>query len=319
MPVSMFETDAPHGEASRLVAFAHNRIDRQSEYRSEDDLPNAIGQETTRYFAIAGDRLIMRVNGTRPEGLLSRSEIEALAPDMAEAILLGRHADGAAMIAVPVGTMPDDLPEAYKALDGRSVYRQQLLETETLGAYAQANSLAQWSRTHRFCGRCGEKTLPEAGGYRRKCAGCSAPSFPRTDPVVIMLVIDTASDRCLMGRSPHFPEKMYSCLAGFVEPGETMEDAVRRETFEEAGVRVGRVRYHASQPWPMPHSLMIGVYGEAESLEIARDTTELEDCRWFTRHETIEMLKTSLGDYGETPPPGAIAHRLMRDWIDWKR
>jgi NAD+ diphosphatase len=135
-----------------------------------------------------------------------------------------------------------------------------------------------------------------------------------------MLTIDEARDRCLLGRSPHFPPGMYSCLAGFIEPGETMEDAVRRETMEESGIKVGRVRYHASQPWPMPHSLMIGVYAEAQSLDITRDTAELEDCRWFDRSETEAMLASSLGEAdASAPPPGAIAHRLMRDWLDWGR
>ncbi|KJS21536.1 MAG: DNA mismatch repair protein MutT, partial [Hoeflea sp. BRH_c9] len=161
---------------------------------------------------------------------------------------------------------------------------------------------------------------PEAGGYRRKCQACGHVAFPRTDPVGIMLVVDEASDRCLLGRSPHFPPGMFSCLAGFIEPGETIEDAVRRETLEESGIRVGRVRYHASQPWPMPHTLMIGVYAEAISLDITRDTAELEDCRWFDRTETAAMLASVLGEAdASAPPPGAIAHRLMRDWLDWGR
>ena len=319
MPSPIFDTNAPHGEASRLVAFAHNTIDRQSEYRSEEELPRALSEETTRFFAITGDRLIMRVSDETPVGLLAASDLERLQPEMAEAILLGRTRERAARLAVPCLLQPDNLPEDYKAIDGRSVYRQFLLDEETLGAYAQANSLVQWGRTNRHCGRCGHAMKPEAGGYRRKCPHCEHTTFPRTDPVVIMLVVDEANNRCLMGRSPHFPEGMYSCLAGFVEPGETMEDAVRRETLEESGIEVGRVRYHASQPWPMPHSLMIGVIAEAVTTEIGYDTRELEDCRWFSVEQTEAMLASSLGETGKAPPPGAIAHRLMRDWIDWKR
>ncbi len=147
-------------------------------------------------------------------------------------------------------------------------------------------------------------------------------AFPRTDPVVIMLTIDLERDLCLLGRSPHFPEGMYSCLAGFLEPGETIENAVRRETQEESGIRIGRVRYHASQPWPMPHTLMIGCYAEAKSHDIHLDDKELEDCRWFTREETAAMLArntgVSQGPGEQVPPPkGAIAHQLMRDWLDW--
>ena len=154
-------------------------------------------------------------------------------------------------------------------------------------------------------------------GRSQSIAVTASSGLDRED---IERLVAEARDRCLLGRSPHFPPGMYSCLAGFIEPGETMEDAVRRETLEESGIRVGRVRYHASQPWPMPHSLMIGVYAEAQSLEITRDTAELEDCRWFDRAETEAMLAASLGEAdASAPPPGAIAHRLMRDWLDWGR
>ena len=132
-----------------------------------------------------------------------------------------------------------------------------------------------------------------------------------------MLTIDVAGDRCLMGRSPHFSEGMYSCLAGFVEPGETIESAVRRETFEESGIETGKVRYHASQPWPMPHSLMIGCYAEALSFDVTPDTTELEDCRWFTRAEVLAMVEGGHPDGIYVPVGGAIAYRLIRDWLDW--
>jgi NAD+ diphosphatase len=241
-------------------------------------------------------------------------------PHNADAVLIGWDEAGVARIAMPVGIEPDDLPDPFKAIDTRSVYRQALMDEEALGAYAQGTSLVSWALANRHCGGCGEPMTPEAGGYRRRCKGCGHTVFPRTDPVAIMLTIDEARDRCLLGRSPHFPPGMYSCLAGFIEPGETMEDAVRRETMEESGIKVGRVRYHASQPWPMPHSLMIGVYAEAQSLDITRDTAELEDCRWFDRSETEAMLASSLGEAdASAPPPGAIAHRLMRDWLDWGR
>jgi len=318
MPHGIYDSAAPHGEASRLVAFSQNRLDRQSEHRTEDDLPTAVAEPETRYFAICGGRLVMRVGAEKPVGLLTGSELEALEPDTANAILLGRTETGAARIAISVACEADALPDVYKAIDSRSIYRQQLLKPETLGAYAQANSLIHWGITNRHCGRCGGTMLVEAGGYRRKCEKCNGVVFPRTDPVVIMLVTDATTDRCLLGRSAHFPEGMYSALAGFVEPGETLEDAVRRETFEESGIKVGRVRYHASQPWPMPHTLMIGVFAEGLSVDIVRDTIELTDCRWFSREETEAMLQSSAGvSDGETPPPGAIAHRLMRDWLDW--
>ncbi|WP_417409067.1 NAD(+) diphosphatase [Hoeflea sp.] len=320
MTFSLFDHDAPHGEASRLVAFSSNRLDRRSEHRTETELGDALKDPATRYFAITQGRLAMRVNGEAVEGLLEATDLAGMLPQDADAVLIGWTEADAARIAIPVGVPADDLPEPYKAIDTRSVYRQALMDEETLGAFAQGTSLVSWALANRFCGACGGPMTPESGGYRRRCNACGHVAFPRTDPVAIMLTIDEASDRCLLGRSPHFPPGMFSCLAGFIEPGETMEDAVRRETLEESGIKVGRVRYHASQPWPMPHSLMIGVYAEAKSLEIARDTAELEDCRWFDRAETEAMLANVLGeDKASAPPPGAIAHRLMRDWLDWGR
>lgn len=320
MPFSLFDHDAPHREASRLVAFSSNRLDRRSEHRSENELGDALADPATRYFAITEGRLAMRVNGAAPHGLLEAPDLELMQPRHGDAVLIGWDEHNAARIAVPVGIAADDLPEPYKAIDTRSVYRQALLDEETLGAFAQGTSLVSWALANRHCGACGKIMTPEAGGYRRKCMACGHTVFPRTDPVAIMLGVDEQRDQCLLGRSPHFPPGMYSTLAGFIEPGETMEDAVRRETLEESGIRIGRVRYHASQPWPMPHSLMIGVYAEAQSLEIARDTAELEDCRWFSREETEAMLANVLGeDAASAPPPGAIAHRLMRDWLDWDK
>ncbi|MEQ9244782.1 MAG: NAD(+) diphosphatase, partial [Nitratireductor sp.] len=142
---------------------------------------------------------------------------------------------------------------------------------------------------------------------------CGRDHFPRTDPVVIMLAV--RGEQCLLGRSPHFAPGMVSCLAGFVEPGETIEAAVRRETREEAGIAVGAVAYHASQPWPFPYSLMIGCYGQAESEAITMDENELEDCRWFSRDEVRLMLEDRHPDGHRVPPRGAIANRLIRDWV----
>jgi NAD+ diphosphatase len=151
------------------------------------------------------------------------------------------------------------------------------------------------------------------GGYRRDCPACGAQHFPRTDPVAIMLTVH--GDRCLLGRQRRFLPGMYSCLAGFIEPGETIEDAVRRETREESGILVGRVDYRASQPWPFPASLMIGCVAEALTTEITRDDEELEDCRWFDRDEVRRMFAGDHPD-GLLPPNRiAIAHHLLRGFI----
>lgn len=317
MPSLIFDHNGPHGEASSRVAFAGNRLDRRSENRPDDSAEKALKADGAHAFAIGRGRAILKHDRQTLDPLYAPYELKALSPDFDNAVLLGYEKNGEPRLAVPVGIEPDHLPPLYKAVDFRSLYMQNLVPPACLGELAQAGSLVSWNLSTLYCGRCGEPTESRAGGYRRVCTGCGTDHFPRTDPVVIMLVIDEARDLCLLGRSPHFRSGMYSCLAGFLEPGETIEDAVRRETGEESGIRVGRVRYHASQPWPMPHTLMIGVFAEALSERISRDTSELEDCCWFTRAETAAMLDRAPGEHQASPPAGAIAHRLMRDWVEW--
>ena len=319
MASSIFDHDARHDEPSSLVAFSGNRLDRRSENRPDDVLDQSLKADGAHAFAIGRGRAVLKHDRQTLDPLYAPYELEELSPDFANAVLLGYERNGEPRLAVPVGIDTEKLPPLYKAIDYRSIYTQQIVPAEALGQLAQAASLVAWNLSTLHCGRCGEPTINRAGGYRRECSSCKTVFFPRTDPVVIMLVVDEKRDLCLLGRSPHFREGMYSCLAGFLEPGETIEDAVRRETLEESGILVDRVRYHASQPWPMPHTLMIGLFGEAKSERIVRDTTELEDCRWFTRQETAEMLDRSLGEYRSSPPAGAIAHRLMRDWVEWDR
>lgn len=174
----------------------------------------------------------------------------------------------------------------------------------------QARSLLAWHAVRRFCSRCGQPTVIDKGGYGRACPACNTEHFPRVDPVVIMLTLH--GENCLVGRQPHFGPGMYSALAGFVEPGESLEEAVAREVWEEAGIRTGRVRYVASQPWPFPSNMMIGCFAEALSTKIRIDETELEDARWFSRAE----VKAALAGNGPfTCPPGiAIARHLLETW-----
>ncbi|MFL1877164.1 NAD(+) diphosphatase, partial [Hansschlegelia beijingensis] len=174
-------------------------------------------------------------------------------------------------------------------------------------------SLLSWHARNGFCANCGSVTGLAAGGWRRDCPACGAHHFPRVDPVVIMLV--TRRDRCLLGRQPRFPAGMWSCLAGFVEPGETLEEAVRRETFEEAGVAIGRVSYELSQPWPFPSQLMVGMRAEALGDELRPDYAELDDARWFDREEAAAMLERRHPQGWFAPPPAAIAHHLLRRFV----
>lgn len=177
---------------------------------------------------------------------------------------------------------------------------------------ASGKSLISWHRTHQFCAKCGAPSVMSDAGWQRVCPSCQAHHFPRTDPVVIMLI--TRGNSVLMGRSPEWPEHMYSLLAGFVEPGETIEAAVRREVFEEAGVRVGDVRYLASQPWPFPSSLMFGCQGFATSDQITIDPVEIEDACWVTREE---MMEATAGNRPNMRPArkGSIARFLIEKWL----
>eukprot|EP00172_Hildenbrandia_rubra_P001991 Plantae.Rhodophyta-Hildenbrandia_rubra.ctg26351.p1 GENE.Plantae.Rhodophyta-Hildenbrandia_rubra.ctg26351~~Plantae.Rhodophyta-Hildenbrandia_rubra.ctg26351.p1 ORF type:complete len:397 (+),score=53.86 Plantae.Rhodophyta-Hildenbrandia_rubra.ctg26351:132-1322(+) len=206
---------------------------------------------------------------------------------------------------------------------------------------AHARSLFEFHRKHRFCGVCGAKTVSEQGGSRRRCSKnsgdvdgkgennnslCTGVWFPRIDPVAIVLVIDVAGDHCLLGRQERFPPGMYSCLAGFMEHGESVEDTARREVFEESGVRIGRCKYHSSQPWSFPYSLMLGVVAEAVSTQVNIDPHEIAEVRWFSRTQIKEMIEAGnaiaasgrrAGDAPELNPPlfcpprMAIAHQLL--------
>lgn len=178
---------------------------------------------------------------------------------------------------------------------------------------ATGKALLQWHAAHRFCANCGTPSGVESSGWVRKCPQCGTQHFPRTDPVVIMVI--THGDRLLLGRSPSWPERMYSLLAGFVEPGESIEAAVRREVFEESAIRVGPVRYVAAQPWPFPMSLMFGCYGEATSEAITIDPVELSDARWVSRDDVRRMLAGTHPEIN-SPRPGAIAGALMEAWVN---
>ena len=181
-----------------------------------------------------------------------------------------------------------------------------------LGIVAQAKSLLDWHARHGFCANCGAPTDIAKGGYQRDCPNCGARHFPRTDPVAIMLA--TFDDKVLLGRGPHLPPGFFSALAGFVEPGETIEEAVRRELWEEAGVATSKVTYVASQPWPWPSSLMIGCFAQADSLDCKPDGVEIDDVRWLDR-AALEIALEDGDPEIAVPPDIAIAHQLIQTWI----
>lgn len=308
----------PHpdlGPKPRL-GYTQSRIERAAELR-----PNAAAiarlaaQPQAGAYVIGGDWIAMKKGTPVNDPLFTLDEARALTPP-SETVFLGLL-DGAARFGY--GLAPA-AAEALKTRDGfhvtdlRSIAVQGLVEPEHLPPIAEAKAVLHWHTRHRFCPNCGAPTQAVQAGWRRDCAACTAEHFPRTDPVVIMLA--TAGEHCLLGRSPRFASTMWSCLAGFIEPGEAIEDAVRRETREEAGVTCGRVTYFHSQPWPFPTTLMIGCHAEALTREIVVDREELEDARWFSRDEVATMLIRRHPGGLSTPPPVAIAHHLIRAWLE---
>ncbi len=294
------------------LGFVVNPLVRHSAEHAPGALAQALADPRRLTVVVAGEIPILRA-GAPASALLAPQDP---AVEAQESVLLGRL-DGRPVVAL---LAPAETVETFKenaaflVADLRSIAMQGLVSEPELGILAMAKSLLDWHRRHRFCSNCGAGTAPSQAGFRRDCPNCGTEHFPRTDPVVIMLVTD--GERCLLGRQSRFVPGMFSCLAGFLEPGETIEDAVRRETFEEAGIRVGRVAYARSQPWPFPSSLMIGCVGEALSQEIVVDAQELEEARWFHRDEIRLMLDRAHPDNLYAANPIAIAHHLVRDWME---
>jgi NAD+ diphosphatase len=241
--------------------------------------------------------------GTDAQGAMFARDLSGWSPEGAEDARIGGFVD-------PSEQGHPDLPEGTAFCELRAVMTQlSPLDAEVAAA---ARAVLEWHRSHGFCSRCGGPTAVQKAGWQRTCTACGAAHFPRTDPVVIMLV--THGNSVLVGRSHGWPEGMYSLLAGFIDAGETLEAAVRREVWEEAGVRVGAVRYLASQPWPFPMSLMFGCHGEALESQITVDIEEIEDAVWVTREDMVAVFA---GDRADMTPArkGSIAHFLLQNWL----
>ena len=285
------------------IAFAGQPLDRADHVRTNPE----------RLAELRGDALLLRLDGLAPEvdygeGLAWVPLAEAAGD--AELVFIGLRDGRALFAAVPA---QGDKDPAYAHRKSWAAIAQ--LGAGDLAIYAGARSVLDWHARHRFCAQCGHATELAKGGWERDCPACGAQHFPRVDPVAIMLV--ECEGKLLLGRQSRFPPRSFSALAGFVEPGETVEEAVAREVFEEAGVRVRDVRYVASQPWPFPSQLMIGCLGHADSLELAIDTTEIEDARWFTRADVAEALaKGRESTSFFPPPPQAIAYHLLQWWLE---
>ncbi len=296
-------------------------LDRDANIRRDEAAIEALKVRENARFLPFWDLRGLIVPGEQPElAWLPMSELEAIAEDRAEVVYLGLDGDAPCFA---VGLAGEANPAKEGSLEGRGKFIDARTIATQLGGpdtaiLAQGRSLIDWHARHRFCAACGAPTEAKSAGNSRTCPACNAEHFPRTDPVAIMLVI--RDGKCLLGRKNMFPEGMYSALAGFIEVGETIEEGVRREIFEESGVRAGEVRYHSSQPWPFPSSLMIGCIAEGLTEEITIDEQELDHAAWFSRAEIVEgmerALTTAPGDGKfRMPHPIAIAHQLARAWL----
>jgi len=298
-----------------LNTFAGNPLDRASDRRLDADwLARQLQSPEALGLAVWNGRPLVE---TGPDGGVRLAYLQGrlvgeLAGGAERLLFLGLWKE-APIFAVDLEGAADPAESALKGLDRFDDLRQIALKLPAADAAiaATAKAVFEWRRRHRRCAFCGEPTRPEDGGWKRKCEACEAEHFPRTDPVVIMLPYH--GDRCMLGRQAVWPKGMFSALAGFLEPGEAIEEACARELAEEAGLRAVKVSYHSSQPWPYPSSLMIGLLAEVEDDEGTPDQTELEEVRWFTRAEARELLAGKL-DGVHAPPPSAIAHQLIKAW-----
>ncbi|MBE1285657.1 MAG: NAD(+) diphosphatase [Rhodobacteraceae bacterium] len=321
-------------KTAEQVTFGGAGLDRAAHYRgSSDDLKRLTNAPEARALLLWRGKILVR-NETRDSLLLVSMDHELVmvgpGGSVHAPVFLGITRDGAPRFACdisnwepadldeavleqffdPTAQCHPDLPEGHAFVELRGIMtRLSPLEAELA---ATAKAILGWHKTHLFCACCGHPSDCVEAGWQRRCPSCGASHFPRTDPVVIMLI--THGDDVLMGRSPGWPEGMYSLLAGFVEPGETLEAAVRREVFEEAGIQVGEVEYLSSQPWPFPASLMFGCAGRALNRELQIDPIEIEDAIWVSRQE---MMAAFAGEHPVLKPArkGAIAHFLLQNWL----
>ena len=295
--------------------FAGNPLDRASDRRADADwLAEKLSAPDSLAVALWNGRPLVEdaKSGGVQIAWLAADRARALSGGPEHLLFLGLW-KGAAIFAVDLegGADPADGP-----LEGLGRFEElrviaPALPTADAAIAATAKSMFEWRRKHRHCAACGEIAEIADGGWKRICPSCRAQHFPRTDPVVIML--PTIGERCLLGRQAVWPKGMYSALAGFLEPGESIEEACAREVYEEAGLRATSVRYHSTQPWPYPSSLMIGLICEVEDDKAVADQIEIEEVRWFTRADTRSLIAGELSD-ARAPGGMAIAFQLIKAW-----
>ncbi|HEV7625464.1 MAG TPA: NAD(+) diphosphatase [Streptomyces sp.] len=301
-------TDRTAAAERPITLTATGGIDRAAHRRMDEAwLAAAWSHPTTRVFVVSGGQALIEDNDDGNTELVMMPSFDAPFTE-AHRYFLGVDEEGVRYFALQKDALPGRMDDIARPAGLREA--GVLLSARDAELMAHAIGLENWQRTHRFCSRCGERTVIAAAGHLRRCPACGAEHYPRTNPAVIMLVRDE-QDRALLGRQVHWPEGRFSTLAGFVEPGESLEAAVIREVAEEAGVAVGEVDYVASQPWPFPASLMLGFMASATSPEIQVDGDEIEEARWFSREDIRNAISS-----GELLPPSgiSIAARLVELW-----
>jgi NAD+ diphosphatase len=299
-----------------LNIFAGNPLDRASDRRADAAWLDAQAADPAALAVVFWNKqpLVETAAGEAMQIAYVAADLGLrLAPAPEEQLFLGLW-KGSPVFAVEIG---GDADPSMGALSGMGRFEELRGVTLRLPApeaaiLATAKAVFEWRTRHRFCAACGQPSETADGGWKRVCPACRTEHFPRTDPVVIMLAVH--KDRCLMGRQAAWPQGMFSALAGFLEPGETIEEACARELFEEAGLRAVDVRYHSSQPWPFPTTLMIGLIAQVDSDEAAPDQTELEAVRWFTKAQARAVLAGENPDV-RAPSPMAIARTLLEAWV----
>jgi NAD+ diphosphatase len=297
--------------------FAGNPLDRGDVSRRDQAWLDAqVTNPRSRFLPLWQLNVLIQVEQETRLGWLSPAEIARLEINVPP-VFLGAL-DNVTHFAIDVSQLGDprhelNLEESWRFEEARTAAVQ--LSLPEAGILAQSRSQIDWHRRHQFCSVCGQRTVQGRGGHVRKCPDCKAEHFPRTDPVAIMVVCH--GDQCLLGQSRGRLSRTgtYSALAGFMDQGESIEEAVRREVKEEAGIAVGAVRYHSSQPWPFPSSLMIGCHAQALTTEIHKDEEEMTDVRWFSRADVLAALRHEHPQL-RVPEPIAIAHHLIRAWAE---
>lgn len=297
--------------ASRPNAYTGSPIDRAGHHREDAEwIARALDSPDALFAPVWRARSLMRgLESGAPEAVLLGGEAVRPLHDLGCPWAFMGLMEQRPVFAIDISHEdPPPIPgDAGAFTDLRQVAG--LLPAGEASVLAHARGLMHWRVKHRFCGVCGGRFEPRSAGHAMACTNCGAQHFPRTDPAVIMLVV--RGGRCLLGHNLRFPTPMYSTLAGFVEPGESLEEAVRREVMEEAGIAVGQVVYHSSQPWPFPASIMLGFHAEGLTEDIHIDREELRDARWFSRRELHDHKELGF----DLPRADSIARRLIEDWL----